>query len=146
MVKTARQTRSSRRRKVTGKPRSKTSSKPTVKTDDTVAFPTQENTPPDDLSDVISCLYGRKGIGKTSLAAQFPNSLTFMFERGRRNLPIMQIPKKGEIALDWDRFKDYTEMFLESDEYQTMVVDTVDKAYDKCLEYVCAKNGCTHPP
>jgi len=110
----------------------------------TIELPLDDNVPPDALSQVISCIYGRKGIGKTSLGAMFPDALTFMFERGRRNLPIRQIPKAGEVALDWTRFTDYVEMFISSN-YMTMIVDTVDRAYDRCMEAVCKRNGCTHP-
>jgi hypothetical protein len=110
-----------------------------------VSIPTEVNVPPENLGESIITLYGRKGIGKTSLAAQFPGSLTCMFERGRRNLPILQVPQKGEDKLDWNKFKDYVDLFLQSDELQTLVVDTVDKAYEACRDEVCRAKGCTHP-
>ena len=110
-----------------------------------VALPVEANVPPDNLGESIITIYGRKGIGKTSLAAQFPGSITCMFERGRRNLPIKQVPQKGEDKLGWDTFKDYVELFLGSDEYQTLVMDTIDRAYDRCLESVCKEKGCKHP-
>jgi hypothetical protein len=116
-----------------------------VRATPTLSLPSQENQPPQELSDSIVAIYGRKGIGKTSLAAQFPNSLTFMFERGRRNLPIRMVPKKDEGPLDWERTLGYVELALESDEIQTLVFDTVDRAYDRCLEYVCKRLGCKHP-
>lgn len=111
----------------------------------TLTLPTQDNKPPTTLNEVVCCIYGRKGIGKTSLASQFPNSLTFMFERGRRNLAIRQVPQEKGEELDWNSFKSYVELFINSDEYETAVIDTVDRCYDKCLEYVCQENGCTHP-
>jgi hypothetical protein len=110
-----------------------------------VALPTEANVPPDALAESIITLYGRKGIGKTSLAAQFPGSFTCMFERGRRNLPIVQVPQKGEAKLTWNTFKDYVELFLDSDEHETLVMDTIDRAYACCLEQVCKDRGCSHP-
>jgi hypothetical protein len=110
-----------------------------------LSLPSQENEPPTELSDSIVTIYGRKGIGKTSLASQFPNSLTFMFERGRRNLPIRMVPKKEEGQLDWERTLGYVELALEDDSIQTLVFDTVDRAYDRCLEYVCKRLNCKHP-
>jgi hypothetical protein len=110
-----------------------------------IALPTEINTPPTNLSDSIIVVYGRKGIGKTSLAAQFDKPLVCMFERGRRNLPIMMVPQEGEPKLDWQTFKDYAEAFIESQEFQTLVIDTIDRAYECCMEYVCQERGCTHP-
>jgi hypothetical protein len=110
-----------------------------------LALPLQENEPPTELSESIVCLYGRKGIGKTSLASQFTDSLTFMFERGRRNLPILMVPKKDEGQLTWETTLGYVELALASDDIQTIVFDTVDRAYERCMEYVCGKLGVKHP-
>lgn len=110
-----------------------------------LALPTQENRPPTELKDSIVTIYGRKGIGKTSLAAQFPKSLVFMFERGRRNLPILMVPTKDEGPLNWQRMLDYINLATESDEIDTLVFDTIDRCYDACLEHVCRLAGCTHP-
>jgi hypothetical protein len=110
-----------------------------------VSLPTKDNTPPAELRDSIIFLYGRKGIGKTSLASQFPNSLTFMFERGRRNLAIRMVPKPEDPRLDWSLFLDYLDLALSSDEVDTVVIDTIDRAYEQCMHYVCKVNGCKHP-
>ena len=109
-----------------------------------LSLPTTKNVPPSNLHESVVMIYGRKGIGKTSLAAQFDNSLVFMFERGRRNLEIMQIPQKGEKPLDWKTFIDYIELFLESD-FNTCVIDTIDRAYIACYQYVCAEYGIKTP-
>lgn len=105
-----------------------------------LSLPSQENSPPTELNDSIITIFGRKGIGKTSLAAQFENSLTFMFERGRRNLPIRQVEK-----LDWERTLGYVELALEDDSVSTLVMDTVDRMYEQCMAYVCKRAGCSHP-
>ena len=44
------------------------------------------NEPSTTLTDYAICLFGEKGVGKTSLAAQFENSLIIMLEPKRRNL------------------------------------------------------------
>lgn len=89
-------------------------------------------------------VYGRKGIGKSTLASGSPDSLTAMFERGRRNLEILMVPQEGEPKLYWEAFKGYVNLFIESD-LKTLSVDTVDRAYDACMAWVCRENGCTHP-
>jgi hypothetical protein len=109
-----------------------------------LALPSEYNEPPTDLTDSVCLIYGAKGIGKTSLASQFPNALAFMFERGRRNLRIHQVPQKGEPKLDWETFLEYIELFLESD-FQTGIIDTIDGAYIACFEHVCAEHGVKDP-
>jgi hypothetical protein len=68
-----------------------------------------------------------------------------MFERGRRNLAIKQVPQAGEERLDWARFLEYLNLAIESDDIDTLVIDTIDRAYEKCMEYVCEQSGCEHP-
>lgn len=115
-----------------------------IKYDDAIQLP-ERNVPPTDFLDFPTCIYGEKGIGKTSLAAQFPGAMVFMFERGRRNLPIFQIPRKGERPLDWARFKEYMDLIAEDDTVQTPVIDTIDRAYELCYEWVCGKFGVKSP-
>ena len=67
-----------------------------------------------------------------------------MFERGRRNLKIKQVPKPGEPELDWERFKEYVAMFLKSN-LRTLVIDTIDECYMQCFHHVCGENRVTHP-
>lgn len=110
-----------------------------------LVLPSESNIPPDRLSESVIMLYGRKGIGKTSLASQFEDALIFMFERGRRNLSVRQVPQKNEPRLDWDRFVSYVELFIKSDEYSTAVIDTIDRCYICCYEAVCKRNGIASP-
>lgn len=111
----------------------------------TVELPTERNVPPSDLSESIILIYGQKGIGKTSLAAQFHNSLAFMFERGRRNLSIFQVPQKGEPKLTWETFLEYVEAFLDSDDFSSAIIDTIDGAYMACFAHVCEEHGVSDP-
>lgn len=112
-----------------------------------VSLPTQANTPPSKLSDYSVMIYGAKGIGKSSLAAQFPDNLTFMFEPGRRNLPIKQIPDplKKEEPLTWARLKAYRDLVVEEPKIKTVTMDSVDRAYDLCLKHVCLNRGISDP-
>jgi len=129
----------------TGKPR--TARKPVASPDRLhVSLPTKPIEPPDKLTDYSICLFGEKGVGKTSLAAQFPDSLVFMWEPRRRNLRIKQVPGPDEEPLDWERFKAYLDKVLSQKKtIRTVVIDTVDRAYQCCQNTVCYNKGVKHP-
>lgn len=109
-----------------------------------LSLPTKPNVPPVELGEFTTWILGEKGIGKSSLAAQFPDPVTFMFELGRRNLPIYQIPQKGEQPLNWSRFCDYVELVIEKGK-QTVIIDTVDRCYEECLKHHCHESGVKDP-
>ena len=119
--------------------------RPLRKAKASVSLPTELNVPPTDLSDFVTLLFGEKGIGKTSLASQFKRPITAQWEPGRRHLPILMVPKRGEPPLNWLRYKEYQRLALESRNIDTIVNDTIDRAYRACLQQVCKERGYTHP-
>lgn len=125
-----------------------------------LTIPTEVNEPPVNLFDYTTLVYGEKGIGKTSLLAQFPDCLVFMFEPRRRNLRIRQVwyagqglpdedPEADKAPLDWLTFEAYVQSFLSQEQaasgVKTIAIDSLDRAYQRCLEQVCAEAGFTHP-
>lgn len=103
-------------------------------------LPDSSNVPPDSLDQFISTIFGRKNIGKSSLAAEFPGNITLMFERGRKNLSIYQITD-----LDWETARQARDEIIETGKFQRVTLDTVDRAYDACFDWVCSINGIKHP-
>ena len=110
-----------------------------------LSLPTKPNEPPTNLFDYGLFIYGEKGIGKTSLAAQFPDALVFQWEPRRRNVRVLQVPEPGQDELNWESFLQYQELALGEKKIKTIVIDTIDRAYDACLDYVCQSRGVTHP-
>lgn len=114
-------------------------------TDTKIVLPTSPIEPSDDITDYTIGLYGEKGIGKTSLCAQFPDCYVTMWEPLRRNLRIRQIPKgPEEPPLDWERFKQYVDLFLQKN-VSSVAIDTIDKCYEACFDYICRNKGIRHP-
>lgn len=103
-----------------------------------ISLPSRENEPPNSLAEYVWFLYGEKGVGKTSLIGQAPNSLIFMFEVGRRNLKIKMVPdySKHEPALTWDRFIDYRDHILSlpaAKRPAVIGIDTAEQMYSQMM-------------
>jgi hypothetical protein len=115
--------------------------------------PDQLNVPPDNFLEYTTLVYGTKGIGKTTLASTFPDSVVIMTEPLRKNLAIRQVslhvntvPQIMEKAEDsWEVFK---EIILEAHEDPTvslLAIDTIDRMYEACLNHHCVQAKVLHP-
>lgn len=113
----------------------------------TYKLETEVNEPPDELFAYLICLYGKKGIGKTSLASQAPGSHTFMWEPRRRNLRIRQQDMNQYPDEErWTAYKELQQQALDDDSVQVIINDTVDRLYEACLAGNCYDRGITSPP
>lgn len=82
------------------------------------------------------CLYGPEGIGKSTLASQFPDALFIDTEGGTSHMDVKRI----EGLTNWDDLMQaVTELLFEKDICKTLVLDTADWAEQMCVESVCAK-------
>ena len=108
-----------------------------------IILPSHANEAPSTLGEYTICIYGDKGIGKSTLASQFPDALTFMFEPQRSDVAIRQVPdyRRGEPLLTWDRYKKYLELVADDPKVKTVVIDNADHAYFACVKYVEEANG-----
>lgn len=111
----------------------------------TLVLPTHVLEPSQDFTDYTTLIFGKKGMGKTSLASYYPNAIVNQFEAKREHLPILQVPKRGEKALTWPRFKAYLELELNTPKLKSIVVDTVDRCWDQCVRWICKESGIQHP-
>lgn len=100
---------------------------------------TEYSEPVDDIGDITILLYGREKIGKTSIAARFPDSYFLMVEPGGKGQRL-----RKDTPLDWLEFKRYVSLLGKSELFQTVVIDTVDIAYSLCEDYVLQKLGIDH--
>lgn len=103
-----------------------------------------------DLSAFTISIHGDKGIGKTSLAAQAENSIVAMTEPKRRNLRIrkpIELYGKPNWTV-WERCLDMVDkLTTKRSKYNvdTLVIDTVDRLYTSCFDYVCRTHKVKHP-
>ena len=104
------------------------------------SLPTQPSTPVKKIGGYTILFYGAKKIGKTSLAAMFGNAFFAMFEPGGKALSIYQEP-----MTNWRKFVRFVDLLVKDSEFDTVVIDPIDYAYDACLEHVCDEMGIDHP-
>lgn len=79
-------------------------------------------------------IYGPQGVGKSSLAALFPNPLFLDTERGSRRLPVDRI--EIETLNDFKAWVAKIPTDPEFKDYQTIVIDTIDWLEGKVKEVV----------
>lgn len=83
-------------------------------------------------------LYGLEGIGKTTLAAQFPDPLFIDTENGTSHLDVKRITPA---PIDWKTLTGYVVEVSETPGIcKTLVIDTADWAERLCVEYVLTRH------
>jgi hypothetical protein len=101
----------------------------------------EDSRPATRLKDYSTLIYGAKGIGKTTLAAQFPGAVFINTEPGTKALSVPTNP-----CPDWDTFIDLVDQLVElADKEITVVVDVVDLAYDYIYDAVCRRQKIESP-
>jgi len=105
-----------------------------------LSLPKYKSERSDSLQDYSILIYGKKKIGKTSLTAQFEDTLALMCEPGGKAQEMYQVPCKN-----WKELREYTRLFIKDDRFKTASVDTADYAYEFCMEYICKKMVIDHP-
>lgn len=81
-------------------------------------------------------IYGPEGIGKSTLASQFPRPVFVDTEGSTEQLDVVRFPRPQ----DWAEFAGFLRQAAEGDhEFRTLVVDTVDWAERLCTQFVCAR-------
>jgi hypothetical protein len=115
--------------------------------------PNELNVPPAEFRQYMRCFYGKKGVGKSTLASQFPKNFTFMFEPMRRNLTIRQLnlivysPKDIIDGAEdvWAKIKLTTARMLDDPTIETITFDSIDLFYDSCYSHICAQHRVCAP-
>lgn len=86
---------------------------------------------------VKTVIYGAEGIGKTTLAAQFPQPLFIDTEGSTKQLDVARLPAPSS----WEMLLQELDFVRDRRPCATLVIDTVDWAEQLCIADLCAKNG-----
>lgn len=103
-------------------------------------LPTKKTPPKTQLATLTLLLYATAKFGKSSLAAQFPDTLFLATEAGLNHLDVYQVP-----VMTWEQFcAELGEIVKGQHQFKTIVVDTVDNLFQYCREYVLKKLAIEH--
>lgn len=106
-----------------------------------LSLETELSTPPASLTDYSWLIYGRKKIGKTTLAAQFPGAYFLSTEPGTKALRVL-----GSACPTWEHFTGYIDLLCkEANPERTVIVDVIDFAYDMIYRKVCDQQMVESP-
>jgi len=82
------------------------------------------------------CIYGSEGVGKSTLASQFPDPLFIDTEGGTAQLAVRRIRKPET----WEKLLAVVREVADTkDICKTLVIDTADWAEKMCLDYILSK-------
>lgn len=83
-------------------------------------------------------LYGPEGIGKTTLAAEFPNVVFIDVEGGSDQLPVARMPRPTSWSMLMDEVRAVRDGQVPC---STLVIDTADASERLCIEDICSRNN-----
>lgn len=111
-----------------------------------LTLPDGPQEPDDNLSHYTILIYGREKIGKTTVCNSFPDSIFFATEPGTKGLRATRFNHEDGGVKNWAIFRKGVELLEKNPgKFKTVIIDTVDRAYDICLDWVCENLGVEYP-
>ena len=88
-------------------------------------------------------VYGVAGVGKTTFASEFPKPLFLDLDRGSEKLDVERVSGLKEWPDVVSTLREIAETLVRGGDfpYQTVVIDTADKAAEMCTRYICSRDG-----
>jgi hypothetical protein len=101
-----------------------------------------------DISKYKFLLYGDPGSGKSTLASRWPSAIFLPTEPGLNFLECHQITDddgKPKVLRTWEELTEAVKMLCtQKHDYKTIVIDTIDNAFEFCSIYTLKQRGIEH--
>jgi hypothetical protein len=111
-----------------------------------LSLPTSPKHACTDFFEYVSLIYGRAGIGKTTWAAGFPNSLLLSCERVSKGVEAYDFNWENGGVTSWEIFLAAVDLIEKNPgKFKTVVIDTAEALYQHCFNFICKKLGVDHP-
>ena len=107
----------------------------------TTMLPTKKTTPSEDPMQYSILLYGSTKAGKSTFASKAPGAIFLATEPGLNALSVFKV----DISSWPEMLSACKELSEQKHEFKTVVIDTIDNAYEFCLEHVCKGLKIEHP-
>lgn len=105
-------------------------------------LPKKRSEPKLDLKKYIFQLYGEPKAGKSTFASNFPNAVFICTEPGTKFLSVYG---GDHVHQNWEDIRDTVSRLIKEDhDFETVVIDTADNAWEMCSKYVLKKEGIEH--
>jgi hypothetical protein len=106
-----------------------------------MTLPTAKTPPNAELATTTLLLHGRPKIGKSTFCSRAPGAVFLATEPGLRSLDVYQVP-----IVAWeDMLNSCREIAEGKHEFKTIVIDTIDNAYQMCRDFACRKLEISDP-
>jgi len=105
-----------------------------------MVLPEKKTEPLDEIEKYLLFLYGVPKIGKTTFCSMMNDPLFIATEQGLNALSVYAVFPRS-----WDDVLETGAELEETDAYRTIVLDTVDNAYQMAMDYTCKKYSIKHP-
>jgi len=111
-----------------------------------LGLPTTKKTVEEDIGIYVGLIYGREKIGKTTILSTFPECMFLSTEPGTKGLEIFEFNAEDGGTRTWELFRQAVDLLEQNPgQFKTIIIDTVDRAYDMCMDWVCQKRGIEYP-
>jgi len=103
-------------------------------------LPKEKTKTVNDINSLTALIYGPSKIGKSTFCSRAEKALFLSTEPGLNSLEVFKIDIKN-----WeDLLNACKEIEAGEHEFKTIVIDTIDNAYQMCRDYFCKKNNVEH--
>lgn len=103
-------------------------------------LPTSKTPKKTKFEDLTVLLYGRTKIGKSTFCSNLPGAIFLATEAGLNHVDVFQVQiGKWEDLLDAGK-----EIAAGKHEFRTVVIDTIDNAFNACCDFVRRENHVIH--
>ena len=105
-----------------------------------ILLPTKKTPARQDMNDFTFLIYGDPKVGKSTFASTMEKPIFLATEAGLKGLDVYQVP-----VTSWETLLSVGAELAEDTNFRTIVIDTVDNAYEMCFDYICEKYDMAHP-